>query len=45
MELYPGDIKSVLLTEEQIQARIAELGEQIGDDYRESVAEPARICC
>jgi hypoxanthine phosphoribosyltransferase len=38
-ELYPGDIKSVLLTEEQIQARIAELGEQIGNDYRDVVAE------
>ncbi|PRI14929.1 hypoxanthine phosphoribosyltransferase [Mycobacterium shigaense] len=37
-DLYPGDIKSVLLTTEQIQARIAELGEQIGNDYRE-VAE------
>jgi len=34
-ELYPGDIKSVLLTEEQIQARITELGAQIGDDYRD----------
>ncbi len=34
-ELYPGDIKSVLLTEEQIQARIAELGAQIGEDYRD----------
>nr|WP_156746408.1 hypoxanthine phosphoribosyltransferase [Mycobacterium sp. 1423905.2] len=32
-ELYPGDIKSVLLTSEQIQARIAELGQQIGADY------------
>ncbi|WP_156661094.1 hypoxanthine phosphoribosyltransferase [Mycobacterium sp. 852002-51163_SCH5372311] len=38
-ELYPGDIKSVLLTEEQIQARIAELGAQIGNDYRGLVAE------
>jgi hypoxanthine phosphoribosyltransferase len=38
-ELYPGDIKSVLLTEEQIQARIAELGAQIGNDYRDLVAE------
>jgi hypoxanthine phosphoribosyltransferase len=38
-ELYPGDIKSVLLTEEQIQARIAELGAQIGDDYRDLAAE------
>lgn len=34
-ELYPGDIKSVLLTEEQIQVRIAELGEQIGNDCRD----------
>jgi hypoxanthine phosphoribosyltransferase len=34
-ELYPGDIKSVLLTEEQIQTRTAELGARIGDDYRE----------
>lgn len=39
MDLYPGDIKSVLLTTEQIQARISELGEQIGNDYRESVSE------
>jgi hypoxanthine phosphoribosyltransferase len=38
-ELYPGDIKSVLLTEEQIQARIAELGAQIGIDYRDLAAE------
>lgn len=34
-ELYPGDIKSVLLTTEQVQARVAELGEQIGHDYRD----------
>jgi len=34
-ELYPGDIKSVLLGEEQIQNRIAELGAQISADYRE----------
>lgn len=39
-ELYPGDIKSVLLTEQQIQARIAELGAQIGDDYRHLMADP-----
>ncbi|WAJ44872.1 hypoxanthine phosphoribosyltransferase [Mycobacterium sp. Aquia_216] len=39
VDLYPGDIKSVLLTTEQIQARISELGEQIGNDYRESVSE------
>jgi hypoxanthine phosphoribosyltransferase len=39
VELYPGDIKSVLLTAEQIQARIAELGEQIGKDYGDLVTE------
>jgi hypoxanthine phosphoribosyltransferase len=33
VDLYPGDIKSVLLTEEQLRARIAELGAQIGADY------------
>lgn len=38
-EPYPGDIKSVLLTEQQVQARIAELGDQIGDDYRAAVEE------
>src|SRR6201986_3067270 len=38
-ELYPGDIKSVLLGEEQIQTRIAELGAQIGPDYRELAAD------
>jgi hypoxanthine phosphoribosyltransferase len=38
-ELYPGDIKSVLLTEEQIQARIAELGAKIGNDYRDLAAQ------
>ena len=39
VDLYPGDIKSVLLTTEQIQARVAELGEQIGNDYRDLAAE------
>ncbi|HUE34548.1 MAG TPA: hypoxanthine phosphoribosyltransferase, partial [Mycobacterium sp.] len=39
VELYPGDIKSVLLTAEQIQARTAELGEQIGNDYRDLAAQ------
>jgi hypoxanthine phosphoribosyltransferase len=39
VELYPGDIKSVLLTAEQIQARIAELGEEIGNHYRGLAAE------
>lgn len=38
-ELYPGDIKSVLLTAEQIQARVAELGDEIGERYRDLVAE------
>ncbi len=33
-ELYPGDIQSVLLSEDQIQTRIAELAAQIGEDYR-----------
>jgi hypoxanthine phosphoribosyltransferase len=39
VDLYPGDINSVLLTAEQIQARIAELGEQIGSDYRDLANE------
>jgi hypoxanthine phosphoribosyltransferase len=39
VDLYPGDIKSVLLTADQIQARIAELGEQIGNDYRDVAAQ------
>ena len=33
-ELYPGDIKSVLLSEEQIHAKTAELAELIAADYR-----------
>ncbi len=33
-ELYPGDIKSVLLTEEQIRTRTTELGALIGRDYQ-----------
>jgi hypoxanthine phosphoribosyltransferase len=33
-ELYPGDIKSVLLSQEQVQARIAEMAERIAEDYR-----------
>lgn len=37
-ELYPGDIKSVMLSAEQIQARVAELGAQIGADYRDLAA-------
>jgi hypoxanthine phosphoribosyltransferase len=38
-ELYPGDIKSVLLSSEEIQAKVAELGAQVGADYRDVVAE------
>ncbi|BBX20859.1 hypoxanthine-guanine phosphoribosyltransferase [Mycolicibacter terrae] len=34
-ESYAGDIKSVLLTEEQIRTRTAELGAQIAADYAE----------
>lgn len=36
-ELYPGDIKSVLLSEAQIQARTAELGALIGEQYRDTI--------
>jgi hypoxanthine phosphoribosyltransferase len=36
-ELYPGDIKSVLLSSEAIQTKVAELGAQIGEDYRETI--------
>lgn len=39
-QLYAGDIKSVLLDEQQIQARVAELGAQIGRDYQR-YREPA----
>lgn len=38
LDLYPGDITSVLLTEQQIRTRIAELGARISEDYREAVA-------
>ncbi len=37
-ELYPGDIKSVLLSEEQIRSKTAELGEQIAVDYRDATS-------
>ena len=36
-ELYPGDIKSVLLSEDQIQARVTELGTLVGEHYRDAV--------
>ena len=41
-ELYPGDIKSVLLSSEEIQTKIAELGAQVGADYRDAIAENAQ---
>jgi hypoxanthine phosphoribosyltransferase len=34
---YPGDIKSVLLSSEAIQTKVAELGAQLGVDYREAI--------
>lgn len=37
VELYQGDIESVLLSEEQIRARTAELGQLIGDYYRDRI--------
>lgn len=38
-ELYPGDIKSVLLSEEQIQSRTAELAAQVAGDYAGSLGD------
>ncbi|WP_067976499.1 hypoxanthine phosphoribosyltransferase [Mycolicibacter icosiumassiliensis] len=38
-ELYAGDIKSVLLTEEQIRTRTAELAAQIADEYADGSAD------
>ncbi|WP_197375308.1 hypoxanthine phosphoribosyltransferase [Mycolicibacterium baixiangningiae] len=38
-DLYEGDIKSVLLSEERIQTRTAELAAQIADTYRDAVTE------
>lgn len=34
-EQYSGDVKSVLLTEEQIRAKTQELGAAIGEKYRD----------
>ncbi|MCV7013738.1 hypoxanthine phosphoribosyltransferase [Mycolicibacterium madagascariense] len=31
---YPGDIESVLLSQDQVQARVAELGAEVGAHYR-----------
>jgi hypoxanthine phosphoribosyltransferase len=36
-ELYPGDIKSVLLSQEQIGARTAELAASVGQDYADTL--------
>ena len=36
-ELYAGDIKSVLLSEEQIRARTAEMAEVIAEQYRDGL--------
>jgi hypoxanthine phosphoribosyltransferase len=36
-EQYAGDIKSVLLSSETIQTKVAELGAQLGKDYRETI--------
>ncbi len=37
MDPYPGDIKSVLLSESQVQARVAELGAAVGEHYRQTI--------
>lgn len=36
---YPGDIESVLLSEAEVQARVAELGAAVGEHYRASIGE------
>ena len=36
-ELYPGDIKSVLLSQEQIHARTAELADLVAKDYADAL--------
>jgi hypoxanthine phosphoribosyltransferase len=41
-ELYPGDIKSVLLSSQAIQGKVAELGAKVGEDYRDAIAENAQ---
>lgn len=39
VELYPGDIESVLLSEEQIRTRTAELGALVAADHRAAGGE------
>ena len=36
-ELYPGDIKSVLLSSDAIQDKVAELGALVGKDYCDTI--------
>ena len=36
---YPGDIESVLLSEAELQARVAELGAAVGAHYGETIGE------
>jgi hypoxanthine phosphoribosyltransferase len=38
-EMYPGDIKSVLISSDEIQAKVAELGAQLGAEYRDALAD------
>jgi hypoxanthine phosphoribosyltransferase len=38
--VYDGDIASVLITEEALREKIAELAEQVGKDYADSCAGP-----
>ena len=38
-ELYSGDIKSVLLSEDEIRTRTAELGENVARDYADSLGD------
>jgi hypoxanthine phosphoribosyltransferase len=41
-ELYPGDIKSVLLSSQAIQDKVAELGARVGADYRAAFTEDSQ---
>jgi hypoxanthine phosphoribosyltransferase len=36
---YPGDIESVLLSESTVQARVAELGAEVGEYYRREAGD------
>ncbi|WP_428844626.1 hypoxanthine phosphoribosyltransferase [Mycolicibacterium hodleri] len=39
---YPGDIESVLLSQSQVQARVAELGAEVGAAYRREPGDDSR---